>query len=163
MLVIRDTSVISNLALIGRLEILERLHDSVIIPEAVCRELGALSNLAAVALIENGFQAGWLSQVVPTDEELDFAATLELDAGEAEAIAIAFKRKADVLCIDEAEGRAVAMELNLPVKGLLRLLLDAKSSGHIESITSCLEDLRLKARFFMTNDLVNRVLALAGE
>ncbi len=65
--------------------------------------------------------------------------------------------------MDEAEGRSVAMRLNLPVKGLLRLLLDAKLSGHLDAIASCLEDLRSEARFFMTNDLERRVLGIAGE
>ncbi len=58
MLVISDTSFISNLALIGKLELLERLHDTVIIPEAVCRELGALSNEVAASMIDDAFKAG---------------------------------------------------------------------------------------------------------
>ncbi|MFM2178451.1 MAG: hypothetical protein RL015_2549 [Verrucomicrobiota bacterium] len=42
MLIISDTSVISNLALIDRLDVLPKLFKSVVMPEAVFRELGNL-------------------------------------------------------------------------------------------------------------------------
>ena len=163
MLVISDTSIISNLAIIGRLDVLERLHDQVVIPAAVCLELEALSNHEAALAIREAFKRGVLSRIAATQEEQTLAASFNLDAGEAEAIAVAYLRHADVLCIDEAKGREVAMQLHLPIKGLLRLLLDAKHSGVLSQVGPCLDDLRSKARFFMTDRLMERVRSLAGE
>ena len=72
-------------------------------------------------------------------------------------------RSADLLCIDEAAGRAVAMELNLHVKGVLGLLLDEKAAGRISRIEPLLDKLQIELGFFISAGLRSRVLGLAGE
>lgn len=163
MFVVSDTSVISNLAIIGRLEILKNLHESVVIPKVVRLELNELENPDAEAQILQGIAEGWLEIAELTGEELEYAETLQLHAGEAHAITIAKHRKARLLCIDEKNGRAVAESLNIPTRGLLGFLLDEKLAGRLDAVKPCLEELDQKARFFMTKSLVSRVLELAGE
>jgi predicted nucleic acid-binding protein len=99
MIVVSDTSCISNLLSIGREELLPRLFGEVLIPPAVLSELLRFhvrvpDFVRCVAPAEMGKMAS-LSQ--------------ELDLGEAEAICLALELKADRLLIDEAPGRAAAL------------------------------------------------------
>jgi hypothetical protein len=51
---------------------------------------------------------------------------LQLHRGEAEAIALATDLKADIVLIDEQEGRQLASKTGLAVTGILGILLRAK-------------------------------------
>lgn len=98
-----------------------------------------------------------------TQEERDFATSLRLDLGESEAIALAKMRSADLLCIDEAAGRAVAMDFNIKVRGVLGILMDEKAAGRISKVESLLDKLQSEHGFFISAGLRSRVLGLAGE
>lgn len=161
MLIVSDTSAISNLALIGLLSSLREQFGKVVMPEAVARELTALSDASASKMVQDALGLGWLETVNLTDEERVFADSLRLDRGESEAIALAKTRSAELLCIDEAAGRAVALELN--VKGVLGILLDEKTAGRIAQIRPLLDKLQKDCGFFISAALKARVLGLAGE
>lgn len=163
MLVVSDTSAISNLALLGLLNSLRAQFGKVVMPEAVACELLALADAPALGLIQDALRFGWLETVTLKDDERDFAASLKLDLGESEAIALAKMRSAELLCIDEAAGRAVAMDLNLNVRGVLGILLDEKASGRISMIKPLLDKLQRECGFFIDAGLRSRVLGLAGE
>jgi len=87
----------------------------------------------------------------------------DLDAGEAEAITLATEIPADVLLIDEKEGRSQARQAGLPVRGVLGVLLRAKRMGAIASVLAEIEALRSKAGFFVASYLEAEVLRDAGE
>ena len=163
MLVVSDTSAISNLALLGLLHSLREQFGKVVMPEAVAHELASLADAPALSLIQDASLAGWLETVVLTDEEQAFAGTLKLDPGESEAISLARTRSADLLCMDEAAGRAVAMGLNLKVKGVLGILLDEKAAGRVSLIEPLLDKFQSEHGFFIRADLRKRVLEVAGE
>ena len=55
-----NTSPISNLAIIGRLNLLRSQFVEVFIPEAVRAELEHMPNPAAKALVEGALQLSWL-------------------------------------------------------------------------------------------------------
>ncbi len=163
MLVVSDTSAISNLALLGLLSSLKEQFGKVVIPVAVARELAALTDAAALEMIREAVLLGWLETITLTDEENLFASTLRLDAGESEAISVARIRSADLLCMDEATGRAIAMGLKLSVKGILGILLDEKAAGRIPTIKPLMDKLQKEHGFFISPALRTRVLSLAGE
>ncbi|MGV3659761.1 MAG: DUF3368 domain-containing protein [Prosthecobacter sp.] len=163
MLVISDTSVVCNLAIIGRLEALRLQHSTVVIPAEVEIELMALKLPHAVASIESAKSDGWLVVTEPTKEERAFALTLELDEGEAQAISIARLRHADKLCIDESDGRTVARRLGISIVGVIGILLAEKHAGRVTSIKECIEMLQDDAGFFMSKRLIEDALRLAGE
>jgi predicted nucleic acid-binding protein len=96
-------------------------------------------------------------------EEKAFARTSKLDVGEAEAIALALFRKADLLCIDERKGRAIAGSLGLSITGLLGMLLAEKRAGRLASIRDCLRELVDRADFFISPPLIRDVIEAAGE
>ncbi|MDP2901059.1 MAG: DUF3368 domain-containing protein [Candidatus Bathyarchaeota archaeon] len=66
----------------------------------------------------------------------------ELDAGEAEAIALALEAGADLLLKDEHLGRETARHLKLRSIGLVGILIAAKHKGLISAIKPCLDALR---------------------
>jgi len=87
----------------------------------------------------------------------------ELDKGEAEAIALATEIQADVLLIDEREGRSFARQAGLPVRGVLGILIRAKAKAEIDSVRAEIEALRSRAGFFVAPSLEAEVLRNVGD
>lgn len=158
MIVVSDTSPISNLLEIGRISLLRDLYETVVIPEAVYREIGFLEeNRRLVAEIE------WIQVVELVNRELLNLLDSELDKGEAEAIALSLELKADVLLIDEIAGRREAKNHGLEITGLVGILLEAKQAGLIGKIRPEIENLAAKANFWMSPQLIDLALELANE
>lgn len=110
MVAVSNTSPVSNLARIGHLDLLRSQFDEVCIPEAVRAELERMSNAEARSLIQQALQAGWLRSRTVSNQRLADALANDLDRGEAEAIALATEIQADVILIDEKEGRSFARQ-----------------------------------------------------
>lgn len=153
MIVVSDTSPINALIQIGEISLLERLFHKVIIPPSVAKEL-AVTHTVLEPFIE--------VHELTTGEGLD-ALLQKLDAGEAEAILLAKEQNADYILMDETLGRAIALESRLPVLGLLGVLLMAKRQEFIPLLAPLLSDLKAKAGFYVSQDLINYVLREAGE
>jgi len=158
---VSDTSVISNLAIIGRLEFLKQRYGSVMIPPGVARELSALSHAAAKSRITAAIADGWLviENAPPAPPPLPFL----LDSGETEAVALALATKADVLLMDEKRGRQAARHVGLAVGGVLGELLHAKQNGLLPDLQAEISRLRTEARFFITPEIERFLLSQAGE
>lgn len=62
MLVVSDTTALSNLAVIGRLELVRSQFGRVLVPEAVVAELQALSRVGGRFDLETAFEEGWLAE-----------------------------------------------------------------------------------------------------
>ena len=90
------------------------------------------------------------------------ALQVELDKGEAEAIALAQELAADLLLIDEHLGRAAATRLGVRIIGLLGVLIEAKHRGLILEVKP-LVDALMNLGFRVKHDLYQRVLQAAGE
>jgi len=87
----------------------------------------------------------------------------DLDQGEAETLALAIEMGADLVLLDEQEGRHAASRLGLLPLGVLGILLQAKQRRKIDEVRSRLDALRLKAGFFLGESLYRNVLRQAGE
>jgi predicted nucleic acid-binding protein len=163
MVAVSDTSPISNLALIDRLDLLRIQFDQVWIPDAVKSELGRVPRRDARTSIEKAAQDGWVGCRSAGNTRLVTALTNELDRGEAEAIALATEIPADILLIDEKDGRVLARQFQLPVRRVLGILIRAKATGSVSSLRSEIEALRRRARFFVAATLEHEVLRTVGE
>lgn len=124
MIIVSDTSPITNLAAIGRLDLLQTLYERIIIPSEVYDEMVRIGKV--VPGMHEVKTLPWIEtqEVVDKDRICEIVNTREkIDLGEAAAIALAIERKADVLLMNERRGRAVATEFGLKVVGLLGVLL----------------------------------------
>jgi predicted nucleic acid-binding protein len=88
---------------------------------------------------------------------------IELDRGEAEAIALAAELSADLLLLDERRARRIASRLGLRYIGVLGVLLDAKNRGDLTAVKPVLEALITQAGFWVSTDLYARVIEASGE
>ncbi|NJL57827.1 MAG: DUF3368 domain-containing protein [Leptolyngbyaceae cyanobacterium RM2_2_4] len=161
MIIVSDTSPINNLATINHLYLLRQLYGTVIIPEAVYRELTDPNFPVAGATEIQTFD--WIQTRTVSDRTLVEALSNELDIGEAEAIALAVEIQPDQVLIDERRGRLVASRLNLRYTGILGILVEAKSKGLIDGVRPLLDALINEAGFWVAEPLYNSVLQLVNE
>ncbi|BCU10488.1 DUF3368 domain-containing protein [Microcystis aeruginosa] len=161
MIVVSDTSALANLAIVDHLWLLESIYQTIIIPDVVARELTAASNPIIPAIL----QSGWIQPQPLTNSELANQLQQErgLDAGEANAIALALDLQADDLLIDERLGRQEALRLGLSIIGILGILLIAKQRSLIPQVQPVMDALISQAGFRVSSQLYQRVLALAEE
>jgi len=158
---VSNTSPISNLAIIGRLELLRQRYGIVRIPPAVAQELAALSHPASRIRIDAAIAEGWLKIENPPTTPLSLP--FPLDPGETEAIALALATRADVLLMDEKRGRVAARDNSLVVAGVLGELLHARKAGLIPDLRTEIQRLRTEARFFVDVNIERFLLSEAGE
>ncbi|MEB3355950.1 MAG: DUF3368 domain-containing protein [Synechococcales bacterium] len=161
MIVVSDTSALSNLAIVDHLWLLEAIYQTVIVPEVVASELAAASNPTISAILK----LGWIQTRPLNNSQLIDKLQQErgLDAGEAAAIALALQLRADDLLIDERLGRQEAVRLGLSIIGILGILLTAKQRSLIPQVQPVMDALISKAGFRVSPQLYQRVLALAQE
>jgi len=162
-LAVSNTSPISNLASIGRLNLLRQQFDHVLIPEAVATELTSHPDPSATAAIQTAIQDKWIQIRTVRDSTLLRVLLLYLHQGEAEAIALVTEISGSIVLIDEQEGRQTASHVGCAVTGVLGILLRAKRDGQIPAVRPEIELLRSKAKFFVAKSLESSILASAGE
>lgn len=161
MIVIADTSVLLNLALVGQIQLLHSLFGQVVIPPAVQHEF---MRLAATKGRFAGLKLPEWVQIKPLQElQLSEAEFNQLDLGESAAISLAIELHADAVLMDESEGRAVAQAHGLRTIGIVGILIQARHSGLLDAVRPVLDDLRLKARFRLSDALISQALTICRE
>ena len=161
MIVVSDTSPIVNLAAVGQLELLRQLYEKVVIPQAVYDEILSAGpghpGVAEVATFD------WIETKQVENRTVVASLELELDPGEAEAIALAIELRAELLLLDERKGRTVASHLGLKFIGILGILIEAKHKALIPAVKPIVDDLIQKAGFWISQQLYDFILQTAGE
>jgi uncharacterized protein len=161
MIVVADTSVILNLCKIQHEHLLQQLFKRVLIPDEVADEFGWLTKTQkrfTGLTLPNWIEISAAPKSYPIE-----VIQAELDAGEAAAIALFLKQKADALLIDETIGRSVAEKLGIRTMGIIRILLEGRNRKLIPSVKFLLARLEREANFWISSDLRRNVLQLAGE
>jgi predicted nucleic acid-binding protein len=155
-MIISDTSSVSNLFQIERIDLLKSLYGKITITPAVQRELYALEEQKEIDDLK------WIKVVAPKDQKRVMKLLDELDLGEAESIALAIERKAKYLIIDEYRGRLIAEQYGVKIVGILGILIQAKQDGLIDSVKDEVQKLR-QVGFRLNQRLVDGVLKRLGE
>lgn len=163
MTIIADTGPLVGLAKIRELTLLGSLAETVLISPVVRRELlGGTVEKEGPALekaLEHLLRVEAPGTLAPEIEE----ALTGLDPGERSAIALAITTEEDgVVLMDDRVGRRVARELDVPVTGLIGVLLRLKELGEIEAVTPRLEKVRARG-YWLSDDIIATARRLAGE
>lgn len=161
--VVSDTSPISCLASLNRLDILKNQFGVVTIPFAVYHELSCHPKPEAWSGIQKSCEQGVLRIGSDLDWRLQAFLRVALDPGEADAISLACQIQADLFLIDERSGRQQARQLGLKVTGTLGILMKARLDGELDSLAVALGVLRSEYGFSIAPDLVNQALSEVGE
>jgi predicted nucleic acid-binding protein len=130
MIVVADASPLQYLILVDQIALLEHLYGSVLIPKAVAAELQAArapDSVRAWAFAP----PSWVEIVSVAPGEVESIAEW-LDAGERAAIAVAERIRADLILIDDADGKTEAARRNFRVTGTLGVLRAGADEGLID-------------------------------
>lgn len=161
MTIVSNTSPITNLAGIGQLELLHQLYGFITIPQAVYNEMATIGRTVPGALEVQTLS--WIMVQPVTDSNQVEGLRAVLDPGEAEAIVLALELNAELLIIDERPGRAIARQNNIPIIGVLGVLLEAKQQGSIAAVKPLVDWLINELAFRVSSQLYEAVLQSAGE
>ena len=156
---ISNTSPLLYLHRVGGLDWLPRLFSDLWVPRAVVDEL------------RNGKMRG---HDVPSPEGIEWVQIIEprpvpsewlvfdLGRGELAALALGLEHPERIVLLDDGLARRIGQAAGLTIWGTLKILLEAKSAGFITAVAPLLEGLE-KAGMWMSRDIRQRVLSLAGE
>lgn len=161
MIVVSNTSPLTNLASIGQIDLLHKLYKEIHIPEGVWQELNAYGKRWPGSVEVE--QAEWIQRHIVKDQNLVTALQKDIDRGEAESIVLALELQATLIILDEQKGRYIAERMGLEVTGVIGVLLSAKSQDLVESIRPYLDILKQEAGFYISDTVYDKALTLAGE
>ncbi len=158
MLVISNTSPLLNLAIIDHLHLIEQQFGEIIIPKGVFVELRISENLKGSQELRQAIKKGWIKVKEVQNKAFVQLLRRELDLGETEAIALAIESKADLLLLDEREGRKIARNFNVKITGIMGIILKAWHQEKIVSVEDVINQLRTDAHFHISAKLEQQIL-----
>ncbi len=151
----------SPLILLGklrRLDLLELLAPTLIVPEAVIREVAAGSDRDAATAASVAWARERMRPDVPV---VSSVGSWDLGAGESQVIAHCLAISA-VAVLDDGEARACAQAHDLSLIGTLGVILRARRQGLIPAARPLIDEL-MSAGSFLDKGLVERELAKLRE
>ncbi|MEW5745407.1 MAG: DUF3368 domain-containing protein [Nitrospirota bacterium] len=147
---ISNTGPLIALALIDRLDILQKLFRQVTVPGLVHAEL--LEGGSSGCGLASYNKASWI-EVRHLSKPVEPLLQTILDRGEASVIQLAGEIAADYVLIDERKARKVARDVfGLKVVGTARVLVEAKRNGYIDSVGAALS--RMKEGGYYIHDTI---------
>ena len=145
---VTNSTCLIGLERIGRLDLLPQVFSTVFAPPAVAAEVRTPLSWLRVQAVQNAAVATALKT--------------QMDAGEAEAIALAMELGDVLLILDDKKARRVAQQLDLKAIGTVGMLLRGKRQGVIAEIKPLVLAL-LQADFRISEGIVREALRLSGE
>jgi predicted nucleic acid-binding protein len=148
-IIISDASCIIILDKISKLEILKELYGDITVTSIIAQEYGKpLQN--------------WIKVKDPLDKNYQTILELELDEGEASAIALAIESKESILILDDEKARKTAISLGLKITGTFGVVISAKNEGYISSVKEVIDKIK-QTNFRISEPLEKEILKKAGE
>jgi len=158
--VVCNSSPLIHLSKAGKLSLLKDFFQEIFVPEEVWME--SVENSGGAPDAKEIEIADWIHPVPIMDADLKKALRLTIDEGEAAAIVLALEQKADIILMDDYDGRAMAREYSLKVIGTIGILLKAKLEGKTHSFKHDLDALRSNG-FWLDEALYLRLITEANE
>ncbi len=161
MRVVSNTSPLTNLAAIGQFDLLRALYGEIHIATGVQIELSAQGRRWPG--LDEVDKSEWVKQQTARDQNLVVILRRDLDRGESETLALASELGADLVLMDERDGRRFAQRLGLRTVGVVGILLEAKKRGFLNQVRPCLDALRQEAGFYLSDGLYDSAIGWAEE
>lgn len=151
MIVVSDSSPLIALARIGRLDLLRLLFGTIVVPEAVWREIvNAGAGKSGADEVET---AEWIQRRTVQQKNLVALLQQDLGAGESEAIVLAQEINARFVLLDDRRGRLAAQRFGVRAVGLIGVLIEARKSGRLTDAAIIVERLYQEAGFWISPEL----------
>ena len=147
--IISDTSCFILLFRIGELDLLEKIYGAVVTTMEVATEFGQPL-------------PDWVEIKSAKDIYRQQILEVQIDRGEASAIALALETPDCTLILDDLKARKLAERLGLQITGTIGVIVKAKLNGIIESVKPCLLKIR-QTDFRLTDELEEQALKEANE
>lgn len=147
--IISDTSCLIVLTTIGEIELLQKMYGTITTTIEVATEYGQ-------SLPE------WIEITAPTDQYRQRILELQLDIGEASAIALALESPDCTIILDDYKARKVAQRLGVHITGTIGVIIKAKLNGLIPSILPLIQKIR-QTDFRISDELEKQALIVARE
>lgn len=159
---VTNSSVLIALSSIGQLSLLnQRFPEGVLLPQAVWHEV--VETGAGQPGAQEVATASWLTVRSVTNTSLVSLLRLDLDVGEAEAIALFVEDPAEAILLDEKNARRVARQMSLPILGTVGILIWAKQVRLIPTLKEQLDALRNQGKFRLGRLVYQEALNRVGE
>lgn len=127
--VIADTTCFIILSNINQLNLLQRLYGNITTTQEIAEEFG--EDLPEWIIIKS-----------PIDKQKQQILELQVDKGEASAIALSLEIPGSLIILDDLQARTVAKQLDLSITGTIGVIVKAKLNGLIPSIKPLLVKIR---------------------
>lgn len=148
-IIISDTSCLIILSKIDELGLLKKLGKRIYVTPIIHKEFGKSL-------------PDWVEISLPNNTHYQQILEMELDKGEASAIALSLDMDNPILILDELKGRKIADRLNLRYSGTFGLILKAKQIGLIKSVKPILNKIR-STNFRFSEKLFETIIDQADE
>jgi len=159
-IIVSDTTPLSELAKVGQLNLLRDIFGKVIIPQEVYNEVTTGTH-PAVNLVKS---ADWIEIIAVRNlkQLSNLKKATNLGAGECAAMILAEELASDQLLMDDLDARRVALSRNLKIIGTIGILLVAKQQGLIPAIKDVLDNLIAEGKH-ISSRLYEEALLAAQE
>jgi len=158
-IVINTGPLISLIAGLGDLTLLEKLYKEVIVPHEVKQEMLSAGKEAFGARVF--YNNEWLDKL-ETSTKINSFLSNSLDKGEASVIQVALDKEINTVCIDETVGRRIARLNNLKVTGSLGIIIFGINNGEDINLDDVIKNMR-KNGIWISKDLEKEAKRLVKE
>lgn len=155
---VANASPLILLGRIGRLDLMERLAPEIIVPDAVIAEIraGEVKDATAITALRWAESRRVADAIVPASVE-----RWDLGSGESQVIAHGLVGTRWAV-LDDLAARRCATAHGITVIGTLGIVLRSKQRGSIDRAEPWITKL-INAGMFVDRELLDRILAIAGE
>ena len=157
-MIVSDSSPLISLAIIGKLDLLEKLYKEIVVPSAVYQEVTEKEKPFSKEL--RRFLSNRSKQIV---NRLAVEVLIsDIGIGESETIILALEEKPDLVLIDDLKARKFAKMYGLEIIGTMGILLEAKKNGLVTEIKPLISELLLNG-IRIGNRIIEMTLEAAQE
>ena len=157
--VVADAGPLIALAVNNLIENVERIIQSILIPEDVFRELRTDTNLPGARILNQAITRDYITIAkIPRNEIITEDG---LGMGENAAISMAGKKEL-VLLLDEIKARKTAKLMGIKVIGTGRILIELKRKREIDNVRRVLESFE-NSGYRFSDEIRTRILTAAKE